>query len=198
MTLAIFGGCVETHNVPPSANVSVPVQVAEVTPLAVPVPVAKPEARPADAWSTNPEAIKIIEDAEGLRLRAYRLAGQWLIGYGHATDASEEAVQDLTITENEAAKLLRSDVGMCENAVRDVVKVQVTRNQFSALVAFCYNVGPATMAKSQIVRHLNNGECDDAAEAFLAYDHARMEDEKVKVASLTQRRIKERYLFLAS
>jgi GH24 family phage-related lysozyme (muramidase) len=51
---------------------------------------------------------------------------------------------------------------------------------------------------SSIVRHLNRGNEAGAADAFLLYDKAAIESEKRPVAVLTQRRIKERYLFLAS
>ena len=164
-----------------------------------PTPEAKPQARPASAWHTNQKALQIIEEAEGLRLRAYRLAGQWLIGYGHATkDQNAEAVADMTISEDRARELLKSDVRVCEDAVRRVLTVSVTQNQFSALVAFCYNVGQTTLANSSIVRNLNDGDEESAADAFLLYDCARIDNEKRPVAPLAERRIRERYLFLAS
>ena len=170
---------------------------------APPIPVAAapaPSVRPGTEWSTNEEALKIIEDSEGLRLHAYRLAGQVLVGYGHAVadETDADADDDLTISEREAKKLLRSDVAVCEDAVRRVLKVDVTRNQFSAMVAFCYNVGQATFTNSSIIRHLNKGDGLRAADAFLLYNKAAIESEKRTVAVLTERRIKERYLFLAS
>ena len=51
---------------------------------------------------------------------------------------------------------------------------------------------------SSIVRHLNKGDETRAADAFLLYNKAAIESEKRPVAVLTERRIKERYLFLAS
>ena len=206
LTAIILVGCTETRQIvhlqpmQPSAapvlvlNDLVPLNVASQIPL----PREKPSERPATAWRTNAEALHIIQEAEGLRLSSYYLAGQWLIGYGHATDLPEETAANLTITESEARRLLRSDIAMCEDAVRRQLNVRVTQNEFSALVAFCYNVGTGTFANSSIVRHLNAGDELRAADAFLLYDKARMEKEKVQVARLTERRIKERFLFLAS
>jgi lysozyme len=204
LTLTVLVGCTETRriaqfqeNAPPVAVVSAGF-TAHIELPAVPVPAPKPDERPASAWRTNEEAVKIIRDAEGLRLNAYYLAGQWLIGYGHATGATAEEAASLTITESEAEALLRADIEICEAAVRRMVNVRVTQNKFSALVAFCYNVGPGTLANSSILRHINAGDEVRAADAFLLYDKARIETEKRQVARLTERRIRERFLFLAS
>lgn len=189
LAISVLIGCAETRALRPPPAPSVPVASTPVI-----------DSRPGTEWSTNEEALKIIEDSEGLRLHAYRLAGQVLIGYGHAVadETDAEANDDLTINEREAKKLLRNDVAVCEDAVRRVLKVNVTHNQFSAMVAFCYNVGQATFANSSIVRHLNKGDGARAADAFLLYNKAAIEAEKRPVAVLTERRIKERYLFLAS
>ena len=191
LAITVLIGCAETRTLAPLPAPQVPAAAA-ATPIR--------DTRPGTEWSTNEEALKIIEDAEGLRLHSYRLAGQVLIGYGHAvTDEMDAAAQDsLTISEREARKLLRGDISVCEDAVRRVLKVNVTRNQFSAMVAFCYNVGQATFVNSSIVRHLNRGDEANAADAFLLYNKAAIEAEKRTVAVLTERRIKERYLFLAS
>lgn len=189
MAISVLLGCAETRALKPLPAPSVPVAAAPAQ-----------ETRPGTEWSTNEEAIKIIEDSEGLRLHAYHLAGQILIGYGHAVaDEDDTSVSDdLTISVRAAKELLRNDVSICEDAVGRTLKVNVTRNQFSAMVAFCYNVGQATFMNSSIVRHLNRGDQARAADAFLLYDKAAIESEKRVVTVLAERRIKERYLFLAS
>lgn len=144
-------------------------------------------------WNTNAEAVRIIKNAEKLRLRAYRLAGQWLVGYGHAGDTGPEAV----VTPAKAEALLIADVGSCEGAVADAVMVPVTRNEFSALVAFCYNIGSANMARSVTLHRLNHGDRQGAADAFLYWRRATIGDEPKVANSLVERRRKERALFLS-
>lgn len=155
--------------------------------------VAHAPKRLASDWRTAPAAFAMIRHAEQLRLKAYYLAGQWLIGYGHAGDTTP----DMEITELQAEALLREDVAVCEEAVANAVRVRVTRNEFSALVAFCYNVGPASLARSSIVRRLNGQDRQGAADAFLYWVHATIDDVKRPVASLVERRRQERALFLS-
>jgi lysozyme len=149
--------------------------------------------RPAPEWTTAGAAFDIIRNAEKLRLKAYFLAGQWLVGYGHAGDTTSGT----QITEAKAEQLLKNDVSSCEGAVSQAVDVPVTRNEFSALVAFCYNVGPANMAKSNIVRRLNHQDRQGAADAFLAWTHAKIDNIRKVAASLVDRRREERALFLS-
>jgi len=191
IAISVLFGCAETRSLaPPPAPALPPPSLAPVVQM-----------RPASDWSINNEAINLIKQAEGLRLRAYHLAGQILIGYGHAVADDEDATSDdenLSISADQAQKFLRDDLSSCESAARRSLKVDVTNNQFSALVAFCYNVGQATFANSSVLRHLNEGDTASAADAFLLYDKTTLDTGKRSVAVLTERRIKERYLFLAS
>ncbi|MFO1186520.1 MAG: lysozyme [Alphaproteobacteria bacterium] len=148
--------------------------------------------RPASFWKTNAEAIEIIKNAERLRLEAYFLAGQWLIGYGHAGGVTEGMV----ITKARASQLLADDLKICEQTVGRIVDVPVTRNEFSALVALCYNIGGAKLARSHVVEHLNNRDRAQAANAFLHWRRVTIDDVSKVAASLVNRRHLERALFL--
>jgi lysozyme len=150
--------------------------------------------RPASAWRTNAEAIQIIKDAEKLRLKSYYLAGQWLIGYGHA-GATES---DMVITKARAEEFLRADLRICEGAVASAIDVPVTGNEFSALVALCYNIGGAKFARSHVVVHLNQWNREQAANAFLHWRSARIDNVTRVAASLVDRRHRERALFLST
>jgi GH24 family phage-related lysozyme (muramidase) len=201
LALASLSGCAETGTLNPALTSTMAPQPQSAAPEAAPsVPVAEaPETQPADELTTNKHALKIIEDSEGLRLHSYRLAGQLLIGYGHAVaDLPQPSVSELTITRDEAERLLQADVRMCEDAVRHALKVEVTENEFSAMVALCYNVGPGRFSTSSIVRHLNAGERASAANAFMLYVNAKLDDEKVEVPVLAERRARERDLFLTN
>lgn len=148
--------------------------------------------RAASHWRTNAEAIEIIKHAEKLRLEAYFLAGQWLIGYGHAGGVTPGMV----ITKARADELLAEDLRICEQTVGRVVEVPVSRNEFSALVALCYNIGGAKFARSHVVEHLNNRDRDQAANAFLHWRKVTIDDVSKVAASLVRRRNLERALFL--
>jgi len=148
--------------------------------------------RAASHWRTNDEAIEIIKHAEKLRLTAYYLAGQWLIGYGHADGVTE----GMAITKARAEELLAVDLRICEQMVGRVVDVPVSRNEFSALVALCYNIGGAKFARSHVVEHLNNRDRAEAANAFLNWRKVTIDEVSKVAASLVNRRHLERALFL--
>ncbi len=163
-----------------------------------PAPTAKAETpntgvkRTANAWTINQAGLEIIESAEGLRLKAYQLAGQWLIGYGHARGVKA----GMTITKAQAEEFLRQDASLCGGTVASAVTEPVTRNEFSAMVSLCYNIGPKTFEGSSVVAKLNTGDHAGAADAFLAWNKARVNGVKTEVPFLTVRRKKERALFL--
>lgn len=160
-----------------------------------PAPASAPEESAAlnPNLTINEAGLDIIKESEGLRLTAYWTGGQWLIGYGHSRTAKE----GMTITEAEADALLREDVADAESAVRNLVKVPVNRNQFSAMVSLAYNLGGGGFSRSQVVERINAGDYAGAADAFLLHDRARVEGELRSIPHLTERRKKERALFLS-
>jgi lysozyme len=139
-------------------------------------------------YNTNHTAVQIIKEEETLQLEAYELGGLWLIGYGHLMLEGEKDV----ITEEEADAFLREDLHWCEEAIERYVKVPVTLNEFSAMVAFCYNVGSGKTRGSSIVKRVNGDDRPGAANAFLLWN--RMNG--VVMKALANRRAKERTLFL--
>lgn len=103
----------------------------------------------------NVEGIALIKQWEGLRLEAYQCdADVWTIGYGHTTTARE----GMRITQVEAEKLLQRDLALFEAEVSRAIDVEVTDNQFAALVSWTYNVGVPAMRKSTLIRKLNQGD----------------------------------------
>ncbi len=136
----------------------------------------------------NDAGLQIIKDSEGLRLEAYNLGGQWLIGYGHARTARA----GMKISEAQAEALLREDVKDAEDGVRRKVAVPVNRNQFSAMVSLAYNLGVGGFGRSTVLSALNAGDYNGAADAFLNHNKA---GGKVN-EHLTHRREQERALFL--
>lgn len=105
----------------------------------------------------NDEGVALIKQWEGCKLTAYKCpAGVWTIGYGHTRTARE----GMTITQAQAESLLREDLRVFEAAVTDAVDVDLSDNQFAALVSWAYNIGVGAMRRSSLIRRLNAGEYD--------------------------------------
>ncbi len=68
--------------------------------------------------------------------------------------------------------LLAGDVAAAERAIGHLVKVALTQGQFDALVDFTFNLGAGRLAKSTLLRCLNSGRYDAAAEQLLLWDLA--------------------------
>lgn len=139
-------------------------------------------------YNTNHTAVQIIKEEETLQLEAYELGGLWLIGYGHLMLEGEKDI----ITEEEADAFLVEDLHWCESAIERYVTIPVTLNEFSAMVAFCYNVGSGKTRGSSIVKRINDEDRPGAANAFLLWN--RMNG--VVMQALAKRRARERTLFL--
>ncbi|RYY92068.1 MAG: hypothetical protein EON61_26885, partial [Alphaproteobacteria bacterium] len=117
-------------------------------------------------YNTNHTAVQIIKEEETLQLEAYELGGLWLIGYGHLMLEGEDDV----ITEAEADAFLVEDLHWCEASIERYVAIPVTLNEFSAMVAFCYNVGSGKTRGSSIVKRINDEDRPGAANAFLLWN----------------------------
>ena len=134
------------------------------------------------------KGLELIKSFEGLRLRAYLCPAKvWTIGYGHTGDVRGGQV----ITQSQADDLLKQDLRRFEIAVRKLVKVPLTQNQFDALVSFAYNVGEAALSRSTLLRKLNAGDLAGTKLEFAKWNKG---GGKV-LAGLTRRRDAEANLF---
>jgi lysozyme len=172
---------------PASARTGLPGLAVVAAPGVMEAPAApgSTERRPATMWATAEAALQIIKQAEspdGPRLKAYAEGKRWLIGYGHAG-----ATRGQIISAERAEELLKQDVRKCERAVGQAIKVEVSRNEFSAMVALCHNIGAPRFRRCTVVTLLNKGQRSEAAQAF---------NEWSRPAALAARRQKEIALFL--
>lgn len=136
-------------------------------------------------------ALSMIKDFEGCRLQAYQdLRGRWTIGYGCTHGVSP----GMEISQPEADKRLLDDIGMVYRVVDVLLSVELTENQYSALIVLVYNIGSGEFATSTLLEKLNQKDFSGAADEFLRWNHV---DGKV-VDGLTRRRQAERDLFLAT
>jgi lysozyme len=117
------------------------------------------------------EGLEMIKRFEGFRTQQYTdVAGFLTIGYGHRIVPPESFPSG--VSEPQAAAILAGDVSQAEQAVCRLVKVALTQGQFDALVDFCFNLGAGRLAKSTLLRVLNAGSYDAAAEQLLLWDLA--------------------------
>ena len=135
------------------------------------------------------KGLALIRQFEGLRLSAYRCsAGVATIGYG----TTKGVKMGMEITRDEAERLLCEDVQRFADHVKALVKVPLNQHQRDALISFVYNVGPAAFGKSTMLKLINQGLLEDAANQFVRWNKAGGE----VLAGLTRRRMAERDLFL--
>lgn len=116
------------------------------------------------ARQMSQEGLNLIRGFEGFSPNVYPdVAGNPTIGYGHLIRPGENF---RTITQEQALDLLRRDVSSAENAVNSSVNVQLTQNQYDALVSFAYNIGNGAFRNSTLVRRLNEGNYQEARNQF--------------------------------
>lgn len=134
-------------------------------------------------------AAGFISSFEGCRLSAYKCsAGVWTIGYGH----TEYVKEGDTCTEEQANAWLIEDIRNTQLLLAHYVNVPVSEGEFVALVSLAFNVGVGALMKSKLLRKLNAGDRECAAEEFLDFDLANGK----RIAGLTRRRKEEHDLFL--
>ena len=133
--------------------------------------------------------IQLIKKFEGCVLKAYKCpAGIWTIGYGHTSGVKEGQA----ITREQAEELLIQDLRPFEIGVNNLVNVPLNQNQFDALVSFCYNLGTGNLKNSTLLKLLNKGDYNGAAEQFDRWVYAGGK----KLNGLVKRRAEEKKLFL--
>jgi GH24 family phage-related lysozyme (muramidase) len=145
---------------------------------------------------TGERGLKLIKEFEGCKLTAYICpAGVWTIGIGSTRYSDGSAVKrGQTLANEEAALLLLSKtLASYEHAV-NAIKVDLTQNEFDALVSLTYNIGARNLANSTLVKMLKAGNPkSEIALQFLRWDKAGGKP----LAGLTRRRNAEAELFLS-
>ena len=156
-----------------------PAQIA-VKPLSTPIP---------------NHILNKIKDFEAFYPKTYwDSAGVLTIGYGFTKDVLPGLRKGDIMTREEADKLLIKLVNeLYLPCIRKCVKTKLDGNQLGSLVSLIHNIGLPAFEKSQLVKYLNEGDFDNAADEF---------DRWVKVngcqdRNLMARRLIEKKIFLA-
>lgn len=148
---------------------------------------------------TGPLALALIEHFEGLRTRSYLCSARVpTIGIGSTRYADGRAVKlGETIDADDARDLFALTLARnYEPGVRSAIgDAPTTPAQFGSLVSLCYNIGVGAFKRSSVARHHKGGEYAAAANAFAAWNKARVGGVLQPVAGLTRRRAAEAALY---
>ena len=135
------------------------------------------------------KAVELVKGFEGFSGKAYICpAGVPTIGYGHTGNVHPND----TITQTEATALLERDLQRFQDGVKKAVKVPLNDNQLAALTSFAYNVGLGAFGTSTLLKQLNEGHYDLAADQFLRWTKGGGKE----LPGLVTRRAAERAVFL--
>jgi lysozyme len=133
-------------------------------------------------------AAKIIEEYEGLRLKAYKCpAGVWTIGYGHTHGVFEGEEIEAAIADS----YLLDDMMDADHCLFTYVETPLSEEQRAALISFVFNLGCGAFRGSMLLKLLNHGDYAAAAQQFSRWTKAGGHE----LAGLVRRRDAERRLF---
>jgi len=138
----------------------------------------------------SPEGAAFIAGFEGFRAEGYTcVAGKRTIGYGHVIQPGEYFQ---AVSKPQAMVLLQRDAEREAAPVARHLTVELSQYQQDALISLAFNCGGRSIARSTLVKKLNQGLTDEAAEEFLRWNKIG----RVESRGLSRRRAAERTLFL--
>ena len=118
---------------------------------------------------TSAEGIALIKKFEGLELDSYQCsANVWTLGYGHTQGVAEGD----SCSEEEAEIILVNDLKEFETYVNALVDVELDQNQFDALVAWTFNLGPTNLRTSTLLKKLIAGDYNDVPSEIKRWNRA--------------------------
>ena len=156
-----------------------------------PAPV-KPQPKP-----VSDIAVNLIKEFEGFKDYAYiDTDGTPVIGYGLSRIDDQPVRIGDRISPKEAEIALNSHLQEIHQELDQLVKVNLSEQQLSALASISFNVGIGSIKESTLIRKINEEDYAGAANEFLRWDKANQGGRLVQMPGLTRRRHAERQLFL--
>lgn len=120
---------------------------------------------------TSETGLALIRTFEGYMPFVYKDAvGIPTIGYGHVLLPGETFQQPLLPAQADA--LLKKDARKFEKAVKRRVRVSLAQHQFDALVSFTFNLGETALAKSTLLRRVNEARHSAVPDQFMRWVYA--------------------------
>lgn len=110
------------------------------------------------------KGLDLIKSFEGLKLKPYLCPAKVpTVGYGSTFYENDKKVKltDPSITEQRASELLLDSLRSFEKYVDSYCRDDINQNQFDALVSFCYNLGPANLKSSTLLKKANANPNDE-------------------------------------
>jgi lysozyme len=86
-------------------------------------------------------------------------------------------------------------LNIAQAAVKRLVKVPISQNQFDAITSLVYNIGQTAFAHSTLLKLLNNMDYDGTAKQFLAWNKVQINGIYKASDGLSKRRKEESELF---
>ena len=148
-----------------------------------------------ELMSVSNKGVDLICEFEGEQLIAYDDGvGVWTIGFGTIKYPNGVRVKKGdTCTLDQAKEYMRHDLIEFEHTVNSSVKVPLNQNQFDALVSLAYNIGSNAFKSSTLVKKLDTGDYQGAADQFNVWVNAGGK----RMQGLVSRRDREKLLFLS-
>ncbi len=152
----------------------------------------------------TPAGLALIKTWEGCRLMAYDDANQHVvkpgepvlgtltIGYGHT---GADVFPGLHWTQDHADEMLGHDLDHVQRDVRGLLTADLTDNQFSALVALCFNIGGRAFAGSSALHLANTGQLSDVPAHMALWNKVTIGGRLVVSPGLQRRRAAEAALW---
>ena len=134
------------------------------------------------------EGVALVKKFEGCKLEAYYDAVDDLT---IANGRTKGVKAGDTCTQEQADAWLEEELEEYGGYVNDAVKVPLTQNQFDALVAWTYNLGPTNLNNSTMLKVLNENKLDEVPAQMRRWNKA---GNKV-LEGLERRRLAESMLF---
>lgn len=155
----------------------------------------------------NTETLQLLRQLEGLpggrpALHSYHdQAGVITIGYGHTgclifISPCPPLTDSTTIDADEAEELLLHDAEEAASAINMAVTVPLNDNQMGALICFVFNEGIGAFKSSSLLKRINEGKYDVAAQEFDKWVYIHVDGKPVINHGLQNRRATEKALFL--
>ena len=143
------------------------------------------------------DVIDTIKEFEGFESQAYiDTDGTPVIGYGLSTIGGKPVKLGDRISVREADLALNNQLQEIQQKLKQNITVELSDRQVSAIASLAYNVGVNFLADSTLLRKLNAGNYQGAADEFLRWDKANVGGRLVQMPGLARRRQAERRLFL--
>jgi lysozyme len=115
--------------------------------------------------------IALLKQSEGFSATPYFCpAGKCTIGYGHVIKDGE--VFSAGVSQTQAEDILKNDVNETERAVDRLVDIELTQNQFDALVVLSYNIGAGAFENSTLLKCLNENDLQAAVDQWKRWIYA--------------------------